>query len=238
MSETSIFDSLHQGVSNRFACGALTAVAHQPGEVYNPLWIYGPSGTGKTALLDATASALGRHPSRPLILRIHAEQLVHDMIRAIEHRTTEDFRARILGFQIIIVDHLDCLSGKEYTQLEVAHLLVTAARQGCQVILASAYPPDLLATLDQKLTAHCEWLLRCDIQAPGPEERLEITRQMAQARKLPLSEQMTCRIAFAAGTPARIRCILDHLAARRALLPEEDALSEALDHLLKQEVPA
>lgn len=239
MSESSIFAPLYQGKSNCFACSALTSVAHSPGELYNPLWICGPSGTGKTALLEATARALRSHPSRPLILRIHAEELVHDMLRAIAHHSTEDFRARILGFQVIIVDHLDDLSSKEYTQFEVAYLLVTAAGQGSQVILASTCQPTRLETLDQKLVAHCPWLLHCDIHAPALEERLEIVRQMAQARKLPLSDQMSQRITSAARTPAQIRCIIDHLAARRDLLhPDDEALSEALNHLLEQEVPA
>ena len=121
MSEMSIFNALYQGPSNRFACGALTAIAHMPGEMYNPLWLYGPSGVGKTAMLNATADAPRDHPSRPLILHIQAERLVHDMIRAIQRDCTEDFQARILSFQVILVDHADCLSGMEVTQRSIAN---------------------------------------------------------------------------------------------------------------------
>ena len=237
MSETPIFDSLYQGKSNRFARAALYTVAHSPGDTYNPLWIYGPSGTGKTALLDATAAALGDHPSRPLILRIQAEQLVYDMIRAIDHKCTEAFRARILGFQVILVDHMDMLCGKSQSQLEVGRLLAMAAAQGSQVILASACKPGELESLQQKLTAYCPWLLCCDIAAPEPAERLTIARQLARAQDLPLSDQMACHITSATQTPAQIRCIIHHLAARRKLLrPEEDDLSEALDHLLERRI--
>lgn len=239
MSESPIFAALHQGPSNRFACAALHAVAHAPGRCYNPLWLTGPTGTGKTALLQATAAALLEHPSRPLILRVHAEQLVRDLIRAIERRTTDDFRARILGFQVILVDHVDHLSDKPQTQLELGRLMEMAAAQGSQVILASACSPAGLMSLHRTLTAHCPDLLCCDILAPELEERLAIVRHVARARELPLSDRMACRIAAATCSPAQIRCIIEHLAARRKLLQlEQTALAEALDHLLAREVSA
>lgn len=235
--EMPIFAHLHQGLSNRFARGALMAVAHAPGEIYNPLWIYGPSGTGKTALLEATAAALRDHPSRPLILRIQAEQLIHDMICAITHHTTEDFHARILGFRVIIVDHVDCLCAQLHTQLQVGQLLAQAAAQGTQVILISTCAPDELENLDRLLQAHCTWLLRCCIQFPPREERLTITRRMALERVLPVSDQMVSRICDATRSPAQIQCIIHHLAARRKLLRlEDDDLSDALEHLLEREV--
>ena len=237
MSETPIFDALYQGPSNRFACAALNVVANTPGGVYNPLWLYGPSGTGKTALLSATAAALRDHPSRPLILRIDAEQLVHDMIRAIEHRSTEEFRARILGFQVILVDHADYLDGRCHTQAQVGLLLGEAVRLGTQVLLASSCGPAVLEDLEQKFQTYCPWLLHCDLPLPPPEERLVITRHMARERALPLSERMACQITHATQTPAQIRCIIHHLSARRKLLQLEEAgLSAALDHLLEREV--
>lgn len=236
MFETPIFDALHQGDSNRFARVALSAIAHSPGDLYNPLWLYGPSGIGKTALLDATAAALRDHLSRPLILRIHAEQLVQDMIHAIQHHSTAELRARLLGFQVIVLDHTDSLIGKSFTQAQVGQLLVMAAQQGCQVILASSCKPDLLDSLEQTLAAHCPWLLCCDVPAPEPEERLLIAQRMARERKLPLTDPMVHRIANATQTPAQIQCIILHLAARRKLLQlAEDALPEALDHLLERE---
>ena len=232
-----IFAHLHQGLSNRFARGALTAVANAPGEIYNPLWIYGPSGTGKTALLEATAAALRDHPSRPLILRIQAEQLAHDMVCAILHHTTEDFHARILSFHVIIVDHADYLSCKSSTQSEVGQLLAWAVTQGTQVVLISTCAPEELEDLDRLLQEHCTWLLRCSIQFPPPEERLTIVQRMAHENALPLSDQMVCRICDATRSPAQIRCVIHHLTARRKLLQlEDDALSDALDHLLEREV--
>ena len=237
MSESSIFSALHQGPSNRFALGALTAVAHAPGEIYNPLWIYGPSGVGKTAMLNATVAALREHPSRPAILRIDAEQLLRDLICAIGQHATGDLRAYLLGFQVILVDHAEYLSGKSQSQLELGRLLAWAASQGCQVILSSAYSSRELENLDQTLRKYCPWFLRCDILLPLPEERIAITRRMARARELPLSDRMACRIGAAAHSPARIRCIIEHLAARRKLLQQEEAdLCDALDHLLAREV--
>ena len=237
MSEMSIFNALYQGPSNRFACGALTAIAHMPGEIYNPLWLHGPSGVGKTAMLQATADALRDHPSRPLVLYIQTERLVHDMIRAIQRDCTEDFQARILSFQVILVDHADCLSGMEVTQRSFAKLLLEAVNQGSQVILVSGCQPAELPWVEKVFNATCEWRLCCDIAQPSLEERLAIVRLLSQS--LPLSDQMVSRIAHAAHTPARIRCIIHHLTARRKLLRLEDAaLSEALDHLLEQEVCA
>lgn len=237
MSETPNFTALYQGPSNRFAQAALTAVAHSPGNCYNPLWLYGPSGTGKTAMLNAVAASLKDHPSRPLILHIHTEQLLHDMIRAIQRGQYEAFRERILGFRVIVLDHADCLMDKSFTQQQIGRLLATAARQGSQVILASACKPKQMDSLAQTLADSCVWFLCCDVSAPDPAERLTIARQLARARKLPLSEQMVCRIISATRTPAQIRCIIDHLAARRKLLHSDDtALSEALDHLLEKEV--
>ena len=237
MSEMSIFNTLYQGPSNRFACGALTAIAHMPGEMYNPLWLHGPSGVGKTAMLHATADALRDHPSRPLVLYIQAERLVHDLIRAIQRNCTEDFRARILSFRVILVDHADCRCGMEVTQRSVAMLLLEAVNQGSQVILVSCCKPAELPWVEKVFNATCQWRLCCDISAPSLEERLAIVRLLSQA--LPLPDQMVSRIAHAAHTPARIRCIIQHLSARRKLLRlEEAALSEALDHLLEREVCA
>ena len=237
MSEMSIFNTLYQGPSNRFACGALTAIAHMPGEIYNPLWLHGPSGVGKTAMLHATADALRDHPSRPLVLYIQTERLVHDMIRAIQRNCTDDFRARILSFRVILVDQADCLSGMEVTQRSIAKLLLEAVNQGSQVILVSCCQPAELPWVEKVFNAICEWRLCCDISAPSLEERLAIVRLLSQS--LPLPDQLVSRIAHAAHTPARIRCIIQHLAARRKLLRLEDAaLSEALDHLLEQEVCA
>ena len=234
-----IFSALHQGRSNYFALSTLATVAIAPGEVFNPLWIYGSSGVGKTAMLDATAGALAEHPSRPLILRIHAEQFLHDWIRAIKHEATADFFARILGFQVVIVDHMDCLCGRDFTQEQFARLMARAADQGIQVILASAYSPRELQELDKIFRNLCQWYLCANVVLPSLEERFAITRRMARERELPLSEGLVYRISAAAHTPARIRCIIHHLAARRKLLALSDAdLPDALEHLLEREVVA
>ena len=236
MSETSIFGTLYQGPCNCFACAALNSVAHTPGESYNPLWIYGPSGVGKTALLSATIDALRDHPSRPTILHIQAEELVRDLVRAIQRDRIDDFRARILSFRVILVDHADCLSCKAATQRTIAQLLLDAVNQGSQVILASCCNPNGLLWMKRVFTATCEWKYFCNIFKPSEEERLDITRQLTQSMNLPLPEPMICRIAEAARTPSRIRCIIHHLTARRKLLRLEDAaLSEALEHLLEKE---
>lgn len=239
MSETPIFDSLYQGIGSRFARGALNAIAHMPGEFCNPLWLYGPSGSGKTVLLNATAAALRDHPSRPLILHIQAERLLHDMLRALSHHTVEDFRARVLSFQVILVDHADCLAGMEMTQLDVGRLLLEAVNQGSQVILVSCCPPAVLETLNKVFTTTCEWLLYCDVQGLYAEERPDFIRHLAQTLALPLSDQMVSRIANSAEMPARIKCILQHLAARQKLLQEDPvSLAEALENLLTEEVAA
>lgn len=233
------FPGLLSGVSNRFAFAAFTAVVHAPGRIYNPLWVYGPSGTGKTTLLRTALRQMQEHRPELRVRCIEAVEYVQKLVSAIEKNTQAEFRAWLSDTDVLAVDHAEYLLGKNYTQLTMARDLARLADLGCQVLLISASPAEDLEELNGCLQNCCEWFLKADIQAPTDGERLVMAQQTARELDLPLSETLIQRIIRAAGTHCHVRTILNQLAARRQLLgPDAGELSEMLDAILKKEAAA
>ncbi len=231
------FPGLHCVRSNRFAFAAATGVVHQPGKMYNPLWIYGPSGTGKTALLRSMAAQLSDNHLQ--IISTDAEGLVHDLIYAIQTGTTEDFRAHYLRADVLFVDHLDYLRDKSFTQQTLGDLFAESAQLGHQVVLSSTRPAAELRNLHDLILARCEWFLRADIQLPDFADQMTLLSLMAQDLGLTLTTKMSAQIITFAKSPSQLRSCLSHLSARAALLSEDQAeLADALERLLMGGNPA
>ena len=163
------FESFVVGPSNRLASNAAQAVAETPGVAYNPLFLYSGAGLGKTHLLQAVGRSCARRGMS--VLYVTSEQFTNEFITAIRNRTTEDFRKRYRSVQMLLVDDVQFLSGKEQTHEGFFHTFNDLHNSGNQVVVSSDRPPRELALMEERLRSRFEWGLIADIQPPDLETR-------------------------------------------------------------------
>jgi chromosomal replication initiator protein len=181
------FDSFVVGSSNQFACAAARAVADAPGQSYNPLFLYGGVGLGKTHLLHSVGQEiLARHP-RLRILYLSAEQFVNELINSIRFDRMPAFRERYRTIDVLLIDDVQFLANKERTQEEFFHTFNTLYGAQRQIILSSDASPKDIPTLEERLRSRFAWGLIADIQAPDLETKVAILRRKAETegRDLP-----------------------------------------------------
>lgn len=173
------FDHFVIGKSNELAAAAAHAVAQAPGKVYNPLFLYGDTGLGKTHLMQAVAhDVLHRHPETRITF-IGTEQFTNEMIGSIQTRTTQDFRRRYRETDLLLVDDVHFLKGKEATQEEFFHTFNALYEAGRQIILTSDRPPSEIPGLEARLVSRFQWGMVADIELPDLEHRIAILRNKA-----------------------------------------------------------
>jgi chromosomal replication initiator protein len=173
------FDNFVVGKSNELAAAAAAAVAQQPGTAYNPLFIYGPTGLGKTHLMQAVAHDILQRDAAMRIVYISAEQFMNELISAINQRTTHLFRRQYRETDLLLVDDVHFISRGEQTQEEFFHTFNALYEAGRQIVLTSDRPPDEIPRLEQRLVSRFAWGMVTDIAIPDLEHRIAILRQKA-----------------------------------------------------------
>lgn len=197
------FDTFVIGPSNRFAHAAATAVAEAPAKAYNPLFIYGDSGLGKTHLLHAIGHyALSLFPYLR-VRYVNSEEFTNDFINSIRDDRSEEFKRRYREVDILLVDDIQFIQGKEQTVEEFFHTFNTLHNANKQVVLTSDLPPKRLNGFEDRLRSRFEWGLLTDVQPPDLETRIAILRKKADAEKLEVDPEVLEYIASRISTNIR-----------------------------------
>lgn len=191
------FESFVQGSSNRFAHAAAFAVAEVPANAYNPLFIYGNSGLGKTHLLHAIGNYVQQYWPAKKVRYVSSEVFTNDFINAIQTNTSFNFQAKYRQVDVLLIDDIQFLQGKKETQESFFATFNALHEQGKQVVITSDVSPKLLNSFDERMRSRFEWGLMTDIQAPELETRIAILRKKAENDKIRVSDE-----------------ILDYMAAR------------------------
>ncbi|ACB83600.1 chromosomal replication initiator protein DnaA [Natranaerobius thermophilus] len=230
------FDTFVIGNANRFAHAASLAVAEAPAKAYNPLFIYGGVGLGKTHLMHAIGHYVLSHQPNYRVVYISSEKFTNEFINAIRDNKTVNFRNKYRNVDILLVDDIQFLAGKEQTQEEFFHTFNTLHENDKQIIISSDRPPKEIPTLEDRLRSRFEWGLITDIQAPDLETRIAILRKKAYLEKLDIPNDVIVYIANQIDTNIRelegglIRVIAYSSMANKKITKEtaEEALKDIL----------
>ncbi|MCW5942917.1 MAG: chromosomal replication initiator protein DnaA [Fimbriimonadaceae bacterium] len=205
LDERYTFDSFVKGQSNRLALAGARAVAEEPGSKYNPLFIYGVSGVGKTHLLHAIAREIRQnHPAMP-IQYVSAQQFVESFVQSLQANRTEQFRKAIKGLAVWLLDDVQFIVGKAKTQEEVFHMFNYLQVHGKQIVITSDQPPRELYGLDERLKSRFEAGLLADIQPPDTETRCAIVLKKAEREGILLEPAVAMYLAEV--VPGNIRTL-------------------------------
>ena len=184
------FENFIVGSSNRFAHAACTAVAAHPASNYNPLFIYGPSGLGKTHLMSAIVNEIKRKNPAAKVIYIKGDDFTNEMIESLSKQEMHKFHAKYRNCDILLIDDIQFIAGKTSTQEEFFHTFNTLYENHKQIVLSSDRPPKDIQTLEDRLKTRFEWGLIADIEPPDLELRIAIIKKKAEQVSINLSEEV------------------------------------------------
>lgn len=190
-----LFENFVIGNSNRFAHAAASKVSENPGYAYNPLFIYGGSGLGKTHLMHAIGNRLKQNNPGLQVLYISSESFTNEIVEAIFKKTTESFRQKYRNIDCLIIDDIQFLEGKEQTQVEFFHTFNALYEANKQIIISSDRPPQVIEYLEDRLRTRFAMGLKADIEPPDLETRMAIIRQKAASDNIELPNEVITLIA-------------------------------------------
>ena len=222
------FDRFIVGKSNEFAHAAAIAVAKNPGKVYDPLFIYGNSGLGKTHLLLAIGQYIHSNDPKARISYVKGDEFTIQMVKAIKEGSTEEFHARYRDVDLLLVDDIQFIAGKRATQEEFFHAFNNIYEAGHQIVITSDRPPMEMSLLDDRLRTRFEGGLMVDIQPPDLETRMAIARNKAAQLGLLLNDEVVSYIAeHVTANIRQLEGVIKRLTAYKELLGAEITIETA-----------
>ena len=212
------FDTFVVGNSNRFAHAAALAVAEAPATSYNPLFLYGGVGLGKTHLMHAIGNAIIKKNNSAKVLYVTSEKFTNHLINAIRDNKTEEFRNTYRNVDVLLIDDIQFIAGKERIQEEFFHTFNTLHESGKQIIISSDRPPKEMKLLEDRLKSRFEWGLIADISNPDYETRLAILRKKAQFDNITIDDMILSNIATKIDSNIReLEGVLNKMIAKASL---------------------
>jgi chromosomal replication initiator protein len=226
------FDSFVCGAGNRFAHAAAQAVGDKPGTNYNPLFIYGGVGLGKTHLLVAIGNHVLAHNKKAKISYYSSEKFMNEMINSIRYKKMDEFRSKFRKADVLLIDDIQFMAGKEATQEEFFHTFNTLHDAHKQIVVTSDKIPKDIPDLEERLRTRFEWGLLADIQPPDVETRIAILKKKAEQNNIPLPDDVALFLGSYAATNVReLEGMLLRLGALSSLTKVEISLSMAKEAL-------
>jgi chromosomal replication initiator protein len=228
------FESFVIGPNNEIAHAASLAVAKTPARTYNPLFIYGGVGLGKTHLMQAIGQHVAVHKKNAKVMYLSSEVFINEFIDAIQHNNLVKFRKRYRQADLLLIDDIQFLGGKERSQEEFFHTFNTLFDGHKQIVLSSDRPPSEIANLEHRLVSRFEWGLTAELQPPDVETRMAILRKKAHTLQIKLRDEVFEFLANRIRTNVRrLEGALMRVASFASLSGNKELTNDVVEHLLK-----
>jgi len=232
------FDTFVVGKGNELAHAAAQAVATRPGEAYNPLFIYGGVGLGKTHLIQAIGHTMLDSNPNTKILYVSSEKFTNEFVSSVKEGRAKEFKDRYRNVDLLLIDDIQFIGGKEQTQEEFFHTFNELHQQGKQVVMTSDRPPKAIPALEDRLRSRFEWGMIADVSPPDLETRMAILQKKAQERQFPIAEDQLRLISITVQSNIReLEGALNKIIAFHELknvAPSEESIKQLLSGFQEQ----